>query len=320
MFYDLNIVYPVTQSNLNTGMNPQVEPRKIGYQVVAYNYIVSGKKSAKMANPIKKIEAYDIHATASVPSSSSLLNNKKSLAIQQLTRLTVIIDDPSQNYNIIISTYDVLAVQPMNEKLFQTACNNYDVDIISLELGTRLPFYLKHGTLAKAIERGIYFEICYAPAIRDSTSRRHLISNAQNLVRVTRGKNLIISSGAQKAMELRGPYDIVNLGTIMGMNQEVSKDCISTNCRAVLYRAMTRRDIHKSVIASAPISSMKPYEMWKLGRVENMTRGQQSESSKKRKRSKKAKEESDEAAIQKDVEKDDDDEFSDDGEAEVMEF
>ncbi|CAG8674574.1 2496_t:CDS:2, partial [Ambispora leptoticha] len=305
MFYDLNIVYPTTLSNLNVG---HVETRKnlemliyLGYQVIAYNYIVSGKKSAKMTNPIKKIEVFDTHSFPTLP------NNKKSMTIQQLTRLTVIIDDPSQNYNLTpsnqtLSTYDILSVQPMNEKLFHAACNNYDVDIISLDLGTRLPFYLKHGILGKAIERGIYFEICYAPAIQDSTSRRHLISNAQNLVRVTRGKNIIISSGAQKAMELRGPYDIVNLGTIMGMNQEVSKDCISTNCRALLYRAMTRRDVHKSVIASAPISSMKPYEMWKLGRDENMLKGQQSESSKKRKRSKKAKEDSedDEAAILED--------------------
>jgi RNase P/RNase MRP subunit p30 len=45
----------------------------------------------------------------------------------------------------------------------------------------------------------------------DAASRRQLISNAQNLVRVTRGKNIIITSEAQKAMELRGPYDIVNL-------------------------------------------------------------------------------------------------------------
>lgn len=45
----------------------------------------------------------------------------------------------------------------------------------------------------------------------DQSARRHLISNAQSLVRVSRGKNIIISSEAQRAMELRGPYDLVNL-------------------------------------------------------------------------------------------------------------
>jgi len=31
------------------------------------------------------------------------------------------------------------------------------------------------------------------------------------LVRVTKGRNLLISSGALKALELRGPYDVANL-------------------------------------------------------------------------------------------------------------
>ena len=46
---------------------------------------------------------------------------------------------------------------------------------------------------------------------KDSGSRRQLISNAQNLVRITHGRNIIITSEAQRAMELRGPYDIINL-------------------------------------------------------------------------------------------------------------
>ena len=46
------------------------------------------------------------------------------------------------------------------------ACGTFDVDIISLEMGNRLPFYFKHTTVGLAIDRGIYFEISYAPAIR----------------------------------------------------------------------------------------------------------------------------------------------------------
>jgi len=66
-------------------------------------------------------------------------------------------------------------------------------------------------------------------------------------------------------MELRGPYDIVNLGTIMGMNQAMAKDCISTNCRAVVMHATTRRNTHRAVVSFEPISSLKPNELWKVG-------------------------------------------------------
>ncbi|CAG8483261.1 5286_t:CDS:2 [Paraglomus brasilianum] len=200
MFYDLNIPYPVqhsqnieyAQNELRKSIDTLV---KFGYHIVAYNNTVTGKVASKKPNPIQKP------------------NNEK---IKQYTRLTVVIDDPGQNYgltstNSTISSYDLVAVQPTNEKLFQMACGTFDVDIISLEMGNRLPFYFKHTTVGLAIDRGIYFEISYAPAIRDSGSRRQLISNAQNLVRITRGRNIIITSDAQRAMELRGPYDIINL-------------------------------------------------------------------------------------------------------------
>ena len=45
----------------------------------------------------------------------------------------------------------------------------------------------------------------------DQNARRHLITNAAALVRITKGKNIILSSDAKNAMELRGPYDVINL-------------------------------------------------------------------------------------------------------------
>ena len=41
--------------------------------------------------------------------------------------------------------------------------------------------------ISKAIERGVHFEICYTSAIRDTTARRYIISNAQSLVNVCKG-------------------------------------------------------------------------------------------------------------------------------------
>ncbi|KAF8938926.1 Ribonuclease P protein subunit p30 [Dissophora ornata] len=164
-----------------------------------------------------------------------------------------------------VSSYDILAVQPTNEKLFQAACGTFEVDIISLDMSARLPFYLKHSTVGLAVERGIYFELCYGAAIRDATARRNLISNAQSLIRVTRGKNIILSSQAMKAMELRGPYDIVNFGTLLGLNQAVAKDCLSSHCRAVIMHAETRRNTTRAVISVDPVSSLTENEQWKLG-------------------------------------------------------
>ncbi len=97
------------------------------------------------------------------------------------------------------------------------ACSSLQVQIISLDLAQRLPFRLKPKVLAPALERGVMFEICYACCLRDETSRRMLFSNAAALARATRGKNIIISSGARTAFELRSPYDAINLSTLFGL-------------------------------------------------------------------------------------------------------
>ena len=42
-------------------------------------------------------------------------------------------------------------------------------------------------------------------------ARRHLISNALSLIHMTKGKNILLSSEAEKVLQMRGPYDVINL-------------------------------------------------------------------------------------------------------------
>ncbi|CCG81934.1 Ribonuclease P/MRP protein subunit RPP15 / FY16936)) [Taphrina deformans PYCC 5710] len=170
--------------------------------------------------------------------------------IQVLSRITLTLEDTSINYNISSTTkdFDILAVRPTSEKTLQHACTSMDVDIISLDLSVRLPFYLKHSTLGSATSRGLFLEICYSSSLSDSTARRQLLSNASNLVRASRGRGIIISSEARSAMGLRGPYDLINLATFWGLSQERGRDTIAENARKVVVTATTRRGIHKGVL------------------------------------------------------------------------
>lgn len=59
------------------------------------------------------------------------------------------------------------------------------------------------------------------------------ILNFQLLVDWTKGKNLIFSSAAPAITELRGPYDVANLMTLLGITMERAKAAISKNCRYV---------------------------------------------------------------------------------------
>jgi ribonuclease P/MRP protein subunit RPP1 len=52
----------------------------------------------------------------------------------------------------------------------------------------------------------------------------------------TRGKNLIVSSGASNVNEVRGPNDVANLiSFLLGLSKERAKAAISDNCRLVNF-------------------------------------------------------------------------------------
>jgi ribonuclease P/MRP protein subunit RPP1 len=65
-----------------------------------------------------------------------------------------------------VRSYDILAVEPTSEKLFQQACSApLEVDIIVLSQADRQGFSLRVPMIKMALERGIFFELCYSAAL-----------------------------------------------------------------------------------------------------------------------------------------------------------
>ena len=124
------------------------------------------------------------------------------------------------------------------------ACQALDCDLISLDLTTRFPFYFKHKTLTSALQRGIKFEICYAPGILNTDgggSKRNLISNATQLIRATRGRGLVMSSEASSALACRAPADVINMAVLWGLGRERGVEAVGTEARSVIVQAQIRR-------------------------------------------------------------------------------
>lgn len=59
----------------------------------------------------------------------------------------------------------------------------------------------------------------------------------------TRGKNLIFSSAVPSVTDLRGPYDVANLLTLLGLSMERAKAAISKNCRSVNLHTVRFEDV-----------------------------------------------------------------------------
>lgn len=56
--------------------------------------------------------------------------------------------------------------------------------------------------------RGLRFEVCYAQLLRGPFARRNVIVNVKNLLHATRGKGILVTGGAQHALELRALGDV----------------------------------------------------------------------------------------------------------------
>ncbi|TDH72947.1 hypothetical protein CCR75_003782 [Bremia lactucae] len=152
-----------------------------------------------------------------------------------------------QTASDVVKGYDVVAAEAATPKVFQFLCEQADIDLITFDITNRIPFQLKRPWILAAIKRNLYFEIKYTPCLSDSAGRRYFFSNASNLVRLTGGKNLVLSSGATRDILLRSPYDVLNLGILSGLKYGQALDSISTSCLAVLEHADKRRGIKGGV-------------------------------------------------------------------------
>ncbi|KAK7811482.1 hypothetical protein U0070_008683 [Myodes glareolus] len=228
----------------------------LGYSVVAINHIVDFKdKKQEIEKPVAVSELF-----TALP-----IVQGKSRPIKILTRLTIIVTDPS-HCNVLRATssrvrlYDIVAVFPKTEKLFHVACTHLDVDLVCITVTEKLPFYFKRPPVNVAIDRGLGFELVYGPAIRDATMRRYTISNALSLMQICRGKvqswsqgyflplrllNVILSSGAERPLEIRGP------GLLFGLSESEAKAAVSTNCRAAFLHGGEHGHIRVTSLTSS---------------------------------------------------------------------
>jgi ribonuclease P/MRP protein subunit RPP1 len=120
---------------------------------------------------------------------------------------------------------DIVAVRPTNMDICKHACQTLEVDVISLDLAKSrvIPGFVPAQV---AVNRGIFFEICYTQSLRgkiryvchkhtfnlvliiDPQKRFLFYNNVKRLVEVTRGQNLIFTSEALKALEIKRPTDL----------------------------------------------------------------------------------------------------------------
>ncbi|XP_023511957.1 uncharacterized protein LOC111776811 [Cucurbita pepo subsp. pepo] len=280
-FFDLNIPYDEhsSSSSLSSSLSSSsssysssrnririvAKLMELGYSGIAYNRTIKGVMSDRDRCSIPLLNVSSLHSilpsfSASVEFHRDLLGVPRSSRFRQYTRLTISVNSLHEvmavnSDNLILKTYDLIAVKPLNQYSFEQACEKLEIDIIAIDFAEKLPFSLKQGPIKSAIQRGVYFEIMYADLLSDVHDRRQTISAAKILVDWTKGKNLILSSAAPSVNEIRGPYDVANLSSLLGVSMECAKAAVSKNSRNLIANALKRKQFYKETIPVERISS-----------------------------------------------------------------
>ncbi|KAI7877744.1 PHP domain-like protein [Lichtheimia hyalospora FSU 10163] len=230
MFFDFNIPYnDRTQVENILARIPSTQNATIALNITSNDHLTS--------NSVQPIEPV---ATDRFPH------------IKQLKRVTIQVTDPKHNYqlvntNVANKDVDILAVRPMRMDAAKHACQTYDADIISIDFHAKhvVP---NHAAAQLAIQRGMFFEVCYGQLIRSAQYKNIFFSNVKRLVEVTRGDNIIFSSEALQALEIRSSKDIKMFGQLLGMTHTQVEAAVSQNCQRLLLKAETRQSTLNAVI------------------------------------------------------------------------
>ncbi|KAF8879267.1 RNase P subunit p30-domain-containing protein [Infundibulicybe gibba] len=228
---------------------------RLGYSVIAFTQTVHKKVESK--SHVNFLEGL-------------LATLRKRPGIVFLKRLNIILDHDSEkgfgliNANtLLFNGYDLIGLIPTNQATFSLACLTHSLPspltahIITLPLTLpRLSFHLKHTLVRTALKNGAVFEIPYVGALggendaalsdagaaeSGSGAKRNWWAASKELVRVTKGKGLIVGGGVVAEADCRAPRDVVNLISLLGLAQDKANHTLTTTCKSVTLRAQTRQ-------------------------------------------------------------------------------
>ncbi|KAL7647788.1 UNVERIFIED_CONTAM: hypothetical protein RMT77_001397 [Armadillidium vulgare] len=219
---------------------------KLGYETFAINMIVSDEIKDLKIN--KKGDNREIliplpHSVKFLD--SELSENKIYKKPKILTRLTIKCSNNSSYFlhkaKEAVNNFDIVAFSPVTEDAFKQLClSNMEMDIISFDFN-EIKFRPSKKLLRLAVKNNVYFEIPYAPCIRSPSTRRSIIQLAHSLFRISKSMNILISSAAENANELRNPYDVANFAILLGLSPSAAKLALSFIVSDALHCAKMRR-------------------------------------------------------------------------------
>ena len=254
MYCDLDIIYNPENPNSKINLYELIISAIIdGYNIISVSIIRKGIiKNEEIPNfdflKIEEIQKiYPQYSIKFLNSENTKLINWTKIKI--LKRLTIELNEQKDifqftNPNNFIKFFDLIAIKPSNDKIFEGILSaESNCDIIVLDLNEKFSFISKKKLLLSSIEKNsFFFEINYGKFVIDNESRGGFISNFILFNEIIKGKNLILSSGAENYFMHRSAFDVITIfETIFDIKHNIVKPMISDNCLKVILKSHQRK-------------------------------------------------------------------------------
>ncbi len=172
------------------------------------------------------------------------------------SRLNVIVHDNQSLHYLkraeVQQHFDLISLQPATRDillyLLSSTTIQHELLVLDPSDPELLPFPSK--LMRAAADRGITFELIYNNALRDPFERRNLLAFGRALALniFKRGQSIVLSSNATNSLQIRSPYDMMEIGQLFGFNEEISKKMINENPMNVLARSFSRRETVQGIV------------------------------------------------------------------------
>ncbi|EKE37712.1 hypothetical protein ENUP19_0317G0078 [Entamoeba nuttalli] len=170
---------------------------------------------------------------------------------KQLTRASFIVSNLQTLHSLVVigKSFDLVSVEPTNERAFNETCSLATTDIITLDF-LRYSFYTNINAIRTALTRGIFFEIKISSlsSIKNGNLRSQIFSNIHDFIILTKARNLILSSGATSLNSFKSLRSLQHFGRTLGLTPSQSYDAICSNPMRCITRSRKRNPINCLVI------------------------------------------------------------------------
>ncbi|KAF7683069.1 Ribonuclease P protein subunit drpp30 [Astathelohania contejeani] len=145
-----------------------------------------------------------------------------------------------------VPNYDIISIKASDEAVLRKACTEWYPDLITFDNGLKL----KDGYIRDAMFKNVFFEITVSDALYNSKDRINWMRCVRNILKITKGRNVIISSGAVCGTEIKRPWELVKLLNCFGLSDDRGMNMIKDNPVRLLENCALKRYAYRGVVAN----------------------------------------------------------------------